>query len=142
MRPFFTKRSVALLRTMNERNLTDMAVIWWMKSGDRDVNRDYPEVKTIEAVDVPCRLAPLDLRVPFELRAAQQFGTDAKWTVIFTAGRIVPHTRRLVITGVTNKVPWTQHLEVLGDIISDNEMLHRVACATLKDVKVQQYYAT
>ena len=139
MRPHFPTRSVALLRNINKRNLTDRCIIWWMKPGARTDDGDYPEVKTIEFTDVECRLAPLDLRVPFEANIAQQFGTDAKWIVIFEAGRFIPGNRRLVVSGITKDTVWQIHLEVLGEIFTDQEMYHRVACSTLSDVKAQQF---
>lgn len=141
MRPHFTNRSIALLRNMNKRNLTDLATIWWMKPGTRDVSGDYPETKEIVQADQPCRLSPLDLRVPFEASIAEQFGTDAKWIVIFEAGYFVPSNRRLFVTGTTVATAWELHLEVLGEIFTHNEMYHRVACASLSNVKAQQFYA-
>jgi len=143
MRPFFNDRTKALHRNMSNRNLTERAVVWYMKEQARDANTsNYPTIRTVEAEDVPCRLSPLDLRVPFEQVVAQQYGVDAKWIVIFEAGYRLEHTRRLFITGSINKVPFEQHLEILGDVIRESDMFYRVACATLKSVKIAQYYAT
>jgi hypothetical protein len=143
MRPFFTERARQLLRNMNNRNLTELATVWYMKEMPRGVNTaTYPTVRTVDAEAVPCRLAPLDLRVPFEQLVAQQYGVDAKWVVIFEAGTRIEHNRRLLITGSVNGVAFEQHLEILGDVLRESDMFYRVACATLKDVKIAQYYAT
>ncbi len=91
--------------------------------------------RVVDETDVPCRLAPLNLRIPQERALADQFGSDVRWKVIFEAGKVVTHEKYITVTGSTNGVAYRVELEVVGEFVSEHEMLHTVACSSLKEMK-------
>ena len=137
-RPFWNPRSLAGLRQMNEDNLTGLCNVWDMVEQPRTPSGGYPRLMKILDRDVPCRLAPLDLRLPGHVKIAEQFGADVKWIVIFKAGYEPPGIR-LYVRGESNGTVYDIQLGTLGEIFSDTEMLRRVACQTLPDIQAKEY---
>lgn len=137
-RSFWNPRSLQGLRQMNEDNLPDLCTVWDMVTQPRQSDGYSPRRKTVLETNVPCRLAPLDLRIPGHAKIADQFGPDVKWIAIFKAG-YHPSGNRLFITGESNGVSYSVHLGILGEIFNDTEMLRRIACQSLSNAQAMEY---
>jgi hypothetical protein len=134
MRPFFNARAKALLRRQNEANLYNTCDIFGPASGEMKAGgvRANEGAYALEAAQQPCRLAPMNLRMPMELVVSEQQYSQVKWLVFFPAGTIIGADRRLKVYGNTRGTRWTRWLEVIGAEQSDNEMYYRLVCADLR----------
>jgi hypothetical protein len=111
--------------------MNDLATIWTRVAPVREDGGLSDLADVVEATEVPCRLAPLDLRLPGAQAVADQYGGDVKFVIKFKAGTLIAPGRYFEITGISNGTPFRRDLEMIGDLVSNREIEHLVYCKTL-----------
>lgn len=112
MDPLFPADSVAELAAISDANLPHTAVIETM--GIITLPGGVKREQWTVAATVPCRLMPVG--APIEQLQAGQLQGRTGWMLTLSRTVRVTGQQRATVTGETDGVPWTQHVEVIGPI--------------------------